>query len=156
MRKDGHPLPEVAWDKRVSLHVLPPLQASFSGELVAIAHATLGAPRFAGAIKEVWISVAQSGKDDTNELNVSGDVLINSVSCLTTKASIAHVSGEASQQKTTKAGSSDSGIQAAVLDYTNYTFEPGDVFEVKWYITRTASPTTEIQNPVVVVELEPT
>lgn len=154
MRKDGSPLPEVGWGQRIALNVMPPLQGSISGEITATKVMPLGVSRFKGAVKDVWISVADSGKDDTSTLSIAADVRINGATCLATRPAIAHVSGESGGQKTTgKAG--DTGITQAVLDYTNYTFEIGDVFECTFIMTRTASPTTEMDNPCVVVELEP-
>jgi len=153
--KSDHVFPEVGWRERLALNVMPPMQVSWSGELVAdVCGVPAGTARFKGRVKRVWVSCAQSGKDDSNELNFSGDVMINDTSCLTTMAGIAHISGEDSQQKTTgKTG--DTGIVEAVLDYSNNSFEIGDVLEVDLHVTRTASPTQEIQCPVVVVELEP-
>jgi hypothetical protein len=64
------------------------------------------------------------------------------------------VSGEASQQKTTIA-TGDTGITQAVMDTDNNSYNPGDVITVTLSLTRTASPTTEMLNPVIVLELEP-
>jgi hypothetical protein len=154
MIKDGHPLPETGWRERLALNVMPPLQGCVSGELTANSVLPLGLARFKGAVKDVFISVAASGKDDSNTLSVAGEVRINGTTCLSTQPAIAHVSGEASQQKTTGT-TGDTGITAAVLDYTNYTFDIGDYFEAEFKLTRTASPTTEIANPCIIVELEP-
>ena len=155
MRPKGHPLPETGWKERLALNVMPPLQGTVSGEITSTTVIDpLGVARFKGAVKSVWVSVANSGKDDSNALAIAADVRINGETCLATMPAISHVSGEAAQQKTTgKTG--DTGITAAVLDYTNYTFEIGDVFECTFIMTRTASPTTEMSNPCVIVELEP-
>jgi hypothetical protein len=67
---------------------------------------------------------------------------------------ISHVSGEASQQKTTKV-TGDTGITQGVVDPTANTFTAGDIFTYELYLQRTATPTTEIANPCIVVELEP-
>ncbi len=155
MRKKAGPLPSVHWARKVDSQVMEPLSATVSGEITASRiDVPLGAPRFAGEVTGVYLSVANSGKDDSNELNITGEVYINAVSCLTTAPSIAHISGEDAQNKTTVV-TGDTGILQGVVDKTANTFSPGDVFTASFLITRTASPTTEIMNPVVVVELEP-
>jgi hypothetical protein len=132
------------------------MSVAVSGELTAtVGGAPLGAPRFDGSIEDVWISVGASGKDDTNSLSVEADVRINGTSALTTKPKIAHVSGEASQQKTTKV-SGDTGVTQVDLNESANTFSAGDVISYDLVLTRTASPTTEISNVALVVELLPT
>ena len=149
------PNPSVNFEKIVAESVLPPLQLPISGELTSsVSKYVFGAARVAGEVKDVWISVGASGKDDTNPLQVTGEISINGTSCLSTKPSIAHVSGEASQQKTT-AKIGDTGIAQAVLDYDNNTFVEGDVFTCDLTLVRTSSPTTEMSSIVVCVELEP-
>jgi len=74
---------------------------------------------------------------------------------LSTVPSICHISGEASQAKTTKV-TGDTGIIQAVIDEDANTFSPGDIFTVEIIgIKRTSTPTTEIANIVIVVEVEP-
>jgi hypothetical protein len=114
----------------------------------------LGVPKRAGKIANVFLSCEQSGKDDSNALSFTCDVRINATSCLTTPPVIAHVSGEASQQKTTKV-TGDTGITQAVMDTSNWTFNEGDVITANLVLTRTASPTTEMKTACIVVELEP-
>jgi hypothetical protein len=41
------------------------------------------------------------------------------------------------------------------MDADNFSFDPGDVITADLVLTRTASPTTEILNPCLVLELEP-
>lgn len=156
MRSQGHPLPETGWRERLALNVMPPIQGTVSGEITAGHVVNLGSTRFKGAIKNVWMSVGQCGRDDTgNTLSLAADVRINGLTALATQPTIAAVTGEAAVQKTTaKVG--DTGITAGVLDYTNYTFEAGDTIEATFVLTRTASPVNEMANPCVVVELEPT
>ena len=115
---------------------------------------TLGAAPFAGSVKNVWISVGASGKDDAQPLSIEANVKINGTDCLSTNPRIAHVSGEVSQQKTTY-NSLDTGITEAVLNTSVCTFNAGDVFTYGFEIVRTPSPTTEIQAPCLVVELLP-
>jgi len=156
MRSKGHPLPEVGWKERLALNVMPPIQATVSGEITATTVINLGTPRFKGAIKNVWLSVGQCGRDDTgNTLSLAADVRINGTTCLATQPSIAAVTGEAAIQKTT-AIAGDTGVTEAILDYTNYTFNAGATIEATFVLVRTASPGSEMANPCVVVELEPT
>jgi len=149
------PFPSPAFSKQVEFALSQSFGVNFSGEITADAgNSPIGSPKTAGKVANVFLSVEKSGKDDTNPLQVTGEVLINSVSCLTTKPSIAHVSGEASQQKTTIV-TGDTGIAQAVMDTDANSYNPGDVLSASLTVVRTASPTTEILNPVIVVELEP-
>lgn len=146
-----YPQMEILGDARIQ----PPLQFARSGEsTVTTGVNPLGAVRKAGRVVDVWLSVAASGKDDSNPLQISGDVFINGTTCLTTKPSITHVSGEASQQKTTKV-TGDTGIAQAVINTSANTVAPGDILTCVFTVVRTATPTTEISNPVIVVEFEP-
>lgn len=148
------PYPNRAFPKQVAANVLPPLVATVSGELTTnVTGKPMGAVRFPGRVSDVWLSVGGSGKDDTNTLQVAGDVLINGTTCLSTNPVIAHVSGEAAQQKTTK-NDADTGVTQAVLSTSN-TVSQGDVITYSLTLTRTTSPTTEMRNVAVVVEFEP-
>lgn len=147
------PFPSVAFNEQVAANALVPAVAVFSGELKADLYGTLGSPRVGGRVSDVWLSIGASGKDDSNTLSVEGDVLINGTTCLSTKPKIAHVSGEASQQKTTKV-TGDTGITQRALA-TASTFSAGDVLTYVFDITRTATPTTEMDNAVLTVEFEP-
>jgi len=156
MRSKGHPLPETGWTERLALNVMPPLMASISGEITATSVVNLGMTRFKGAVKNVHLAVGNAGVDVSgNTLSLAADVRINGTTCISTSPAIAHVTGETAMQKSTKS-SSDTGITQAVLDYTNYTFDAGDLIEATLVLTRTASPTTEMANPCIIVELEPT
>lgn len=156
MRKSGPPLPETGWSERLAHNVLPPLMATISGELTATTVVNLGMARFKGAIKDVHLTLGSSGSDIAgNDLSCAVDVRINGTTAISTQPVVAHVTGETAVQKSTKS-SSDTGITQAVLDYTNYTFDAGDLIEATLVVTRTASPTVEMANPCVIVELEPT
>jgi len=149
------PFPIPNWRKMLSANIMQPLFSSFSGELEAnVDRAPLGAARTSGIVTDVWLSIGASGKDDSAELQVSGEVFINGVTCLTTKPSITHVSGEASQNKTTKVPG-DTGIAQGVIDTTANSFSVGDSFSYDLTVVRTGGPTTEMSNPTIVVELEP-
>ena len=132
------------------------MKANVSGEITdqKTGH-TLGAVDFDGIVSKVWLSVGASGKDDSAALSLEADVFINGTTCLTTKPKIAHVSGEASQQKTTLGSAADTGITEDVLLATAKGFNAGDVLTYNFELTRTASPTTEMKAPCLVVELMP-
>ena len=149
------PLPGVAFSKIASENVMAPLVAVVSGELTAnVTGMPIGSARAAGKVSDVWLSVANCGDDDTNDLKAQVNVKINGTTCLGTQPYISYVSGETgSQQKTTKV-TGDSNIQQAALASTN-TFSPGDVFSYDLALTRVASPTVEMANLTITVEFEP-
>ena len=149
------PYPSPNFSKQAESVLSQSFGAVVSGEVTANTGVIpIGAVKTAGRVGNVFLSINVSGKDDTNPLQVSGEVYINSVSCLTTKPSINHVSGEASQQKTTLI-TGDTGIAQAVMDTDNNSYNPGDVLTAALTVVRTASPTTEMAHIVIVVELEP-
>lgn len=155
MRSGVGPFAEPGWRKRIAANILDPLMGSYSGEVTAtVTDLTLGATRFAGEVVAVWMSVASSGKDDSSELNITGEVFINGTTVLSTTPKIAHISGEAAQQKTTVV-TGDTGIVQGEINTDQNSFSPGDVITGSFTVERTASPTSEIDNPVIVVELEP-
>jgi len=132
-----------------------PMMALISGEITAtVCNAALGAVNVSGSIKAVWLSVEESGKDDTNTLSFTVDVKINGTTCLTTQPIIAHVSGEASTNKTTKT-SLDTGVTQSVMDASANDVTLGDMLTYEMTLTRTASPTTEMRNIAIAVEIEP-
>jgi len=129
--------------------------ALISGELTASQKGVpLGVANVAGKSSNVWLSVGASGKDDTNDLSVTVDVKINGTSCLTTAPIIAHVSGEASTNKTTK-DDADTGVTQCVMDPDANDVSYGDVLTYDMLLTRTASPTTEMCTFAIAVEFEP-
>ena len=131
------------------------LKYNYSGEVKVSGYEfVLGTPRKPGNISNAFFSVLESGKDDTNALDIEVDIKINGTSCLTTKPKIAHTSGEDSEQRTTITDEDD-GVTIAVIDGDANAYEPGDIITGKWTLTRTATPTTEIQHVCVVVELMP-
>lgn len=154
MKQRKGPYPSPGSPKQWAANILPPLVAVVSGELTAnhtgVPMGSVGLP---GRISDVWLSVGGSGKDDGHTLKVTADVLINGTTCLTTNPALAHVSGEAAQQKTTKT-STDTGVTQAAVSSSNSVAQ-GDVISYSLTLTRTASPTTEINNVAVVVEFEP-
>ena len=155
-RYDSGPLPTQRFAQQVADVALPPLFGSLSGEVtVSVMGQPLGLARFDGAIVGVYASVLASGKDDTNDLNAEFDVKINGTTIFTTKPKIAHVSGEASQQKTTYPEAADTGITDAVINASAAEFSTGDMIDWDFVLTRTASPTTEMSQPSIIVELRP-
>jgi hypothetical protein len=155
MKQGLGPYPSPAFKQLIAANDPSPMMATFSGEISASAPGRmLGAANVGGKVSDVWLSVGASGKDDSNTLSLAVDVKINGTSCLTTQPAIAHVSGEASASKTTKA-TGDTGITQRVLDPDNNDVSLGDVFTYDLTLTRTASPTTEMSAVAVVVEIEP-
>jgi hypothetical protein len=131
------------------------MQEAVSGEVTASrTNVPLGAAAFAGRVSAAWFSVEESGKDDSNDLYLEMNVKINGTTCLSTKAKIAHVSGESSMQKTTVV-TGDTGVTQAVVDNSANSCSIGDIITYDLELTRTASPTTEMSTPSVAVELEP-
>ena len=155
MKELKGPFPGVATMKQMAANIMAPMMGSFSGEITAnIGGAPLGAAKLGGVISDVWMSVDDCGNHNT-ALSGEIDVLINGTTCLTTKPAIASNSGEtASAQKTTKV-TGDAGILQAVINTSANAVSPGDVISWDLTLTRTGSPPTEIKNPVVVVEFEP-
>ena len=149
------PLPDPAFGKQVASVAMQLNDGMASGEITTSKLGEpLGLTRYAGKILNVGVSVLGSGKDDAQDLYVEADVFINGVSCLTTKPKVAHVSGEAAMQKTSLE-TGDTGITQAVMNAAANEFAVGDVITWNLELTRTASPTTEIHNPAVTVEVEP-
>lgn len=156
MRELVGPFPAAEWRKMLAANVQPPVVGSISGEITTNKTGVpIGVVRTSGHVVGVWMSLGASGKDDAHTLSLDTDVRVNGTSCLTTKPKIAHVSGEASQQKTTKV-TGDTGVTQAVVNYSASEVSPGDVLTMNLTLVRTATPTTEIQNAVVMVEIEPT
>jgi hypothetical protein len=155
MERGRGPYPSPAFKQQVAANTTTPMLMTVSGEVTASENGvTLGAASVGGRVSDVWLSVGASGKDDSATLSIAADVKINGTSCLTTAPVIAHVSGEASTNKTTKV-SGDTGITQRVLDSDNNTLSPGDVLTYDMTLTRTATPTTEMSAVAIAVEFEP-
>jgi len=155
MKKNRLPSPSVVFGHQVNEMITSPQVIAPSGEFTAsIVTGNLGPVLDPARISDSWLSVGASGKDDDDDLSLTGSVYINGVAALSTEPAIAHVSGEASQQKTTRV-TGDTGITHAVVDTDNNTANPGDVITYDLTLVRTASPTTEMSSVSLVVELEP-
>ena len=149
------PYPSPGAIKQWAAMLTAPMQILISGEITASIHnAAFGGINVSGDIKAVWLSVEESGKDDTNTLSFTVDVKINGTTCLTTQPIIAHVSGEASTNKTTKTDL-DTGVTQSVMNASANAVTLGDMLTYEMTLTRTASPTTEMRNIAIVVEIEP-
>jgi len=149
------PYPSPGFKRQVAANDPSPMVGTISGEVTASSPGRiLGAVNVSGKVSDVWMSVGASGKDDSATLSITADVKINGTSCLTTPPVIAHVSGEASTNKTTKV-SGDTGVTQRVLDTDNNDVSQGDVLTYDVTLTRTATPTTEMNAVAVVVEFEP-
>lgn len=150
----NRPTPSIAFAKDVALYNEPPLVCSISGELkVSRMNHVLGAPHFSGRVRNVWMSVGNCGTDATDALNISGEVYINGVSCLTTTPKIAGVSGESGSQKTTLV-TGDTAIVQGVVNPAANSFDRGDVFtcNIKLQVT---TPEDYVESIVLVVDLLP-
>jgi hypothetical protein len=155
MKSMKGPFVSVAINKQIAANVPVPLVGVISGEIKASAMGMpLGAVMTGGRVSNVWLSVAASGKDDAQTLRLTGNVYVNGITCLTTQPYIGHVSGEASQHKTTKI-TGDTGIVQAGMNSTNNVCAAGDMITCDLVLTRTATPTTEMSNATIVVEFEP-
>ena len=130
-----------------------PLFLTFSGEITATSPGhPLGACGISAKVRNVWLSVLGKGKINVNPLSIAADVLINGTSCLTTQPIIAASSATSTNGNTLTSGT---GITQAVVDGSANTITPGDFLSCDLTLVRTASPTTEINNVTVVVEIEP-
>ena len=155
MKQKQGPYPSPSAMAQWAANEASPMMALISGELTTnVSGAPLGAANYGGKIQDVWLSVEGSGKDDSSTLSLTVDVKINGTTCLTTAPVIAHVSGEASTNKTTKV-SGDTGVTQATMSSAN-SVSPGDMITYDMTLTRTASPTTEMRNFVIAADFEPT
>jgi hypothetical protein len=155
-RRPLGPYPTPNFARLVNDVAEPSMVGFYSGQITTSKLGVLmGAAKGAGKVVDAWVSIKGSGKDDSNSLNISGQVYINGASCLSALPSIRHVSGEAATNKTTKA-TDDTGVAQAIVNTAANSYSVGDVFTCDFIIARTASPTTEMQNAVIVVDLEPT
>ena len=155
MKQRMGPYPSPGARKQWAANDPSPMIALVSGELTAnVTNAPIGAVNIAGKVSNVWLSVEESGKDDAADLSLTVDVKINGTSCIDTAPIIAHVSGEASTNKTTK-DDADTGVTQCTMDGDNNSVSYGDILTYDMVLTRTASPTTEMRTFAIAVEFEP-
>lgn len=128
------------------------LRASYSGQItVSKLGLPVGTSDIAGYVKDVWLSVGACGRDDSNTLSVAADLKINGTTCMTTQPKIYGKNGAASANRTTAA--SGEGVIEAVIDDSAASVARGDVLTWDLTLVRTATPTTEMANAFLVVEL---
>lgn len=103
----------------------------------------------AGSIVSVIGAVVENGSDASNPLTMTFTVLKNATAVCTTDPSILKTAASDTKVSTAAAGT---GITQAVLKTDgSCDFVAGDQIMVTFDITRTASPTTEITTPSVMV-----
>jgi hypothetical protein len=155
-RMDSGPLPTQRFAQQVADIALPPLQGCLEGSQTSSStDQPLGITRFDGSVVGVFATIGGTGKDDDNALSGEFDVMVNGATVLSAEATIAHVSGEGSLHKTSFPEAADVGVTEAVIDPDSAEFVAGDIITWNFNLKRTASPTTEITNPCIIVELRP-
>lgn len=158
-RRYRGPLPTSDFNKMLAYEVMPPMVDFVSGEI----HHTpfnsgermLGIARYSAKVKSVNMSLLLSGKNNTNVPTVEADVFINRASCLTTKPKIKHVSGEATQQKTTFSEAGDTGVTASVVNESANSIVAGDVLTWRVYYSGEKAPTSKPHGAGIIVEFDP-
>jgi hypothetical protein len=155
MPKYPGPLPNSDFRRQVASEVMAPLVGSISGEITTSSRLVLGTTRYKGRVTDVVMSVLNAGKNDATVPTLTGNVRINGTTIFSTQPVIAHVSGEAAQQKTTHTDAADTGITAHVINESANTFSPGDVIVWDALYSGNTGPTTKMNNASVLVEVEP-
>jgi hypothetical protein len=126
------------------------LNAAVSGEITATKRGIpLGMALVSGKVTAAVLALGDRGVDSSNPLKMELDIKKNGTSIFTTKPSIMDdgTGGVATSRI------SGEGIMPAVLDESRCVVAAGDVFTADLSMTRTASPTSEMKNPVIVLEL---
>lgn len=150
------PWPSINFDRQVADVVLPPLMGFVSGEVSASKPGLpLGVARCTGKVVGVTFSVLSAGKNNTSVPTGTATVYVNGAAVCSTNPSIVHVSGETAQQKTTASSAGDTGVTEAVIDHTANSFSVGDVFTWDFTYVGSTSPTTKMNTPSIIVELDP-
>jgi hypothetical protein len=107
----------------------------------------------AGKIVSVVGAVVENGSDATNPLTMAFVVKKNTTAVCSTDPAIAKT---AASDATVNTYASGTGItQATIKTDTTPVCAGGDIITVDYDITRTASPTTEIAGPSVVIGFKP-
>ena len=84
------PFPSPGWIKQQAANNTAPMMALISGELAyGNVSGPLGACAMAGNISAVWLSIEESGKDDSATLSVTADVMINGTTWLAPMTALA-------------------------------------------------------------------
>uniref|UniRef100_A0A6M3IQE5 Uncharacterized protein n=1 Tax=viral metagenome TaxID=1070528 RepID=A0A6M3IQE5_9ZZZZ len=149
------PMGDVSENRRLSANIMPPLMDVISGEVYYNQYGRpLGAAHNSGRVSDFYLSVLECGRDDDAPINLSGELYINGVTCLTTKPSIGGAASEAGSQKTTRIAGDDD-ITQAVIDGSANDVTAGDVLSWDCIIDSQSSPDTKINGIVAVVVFEP-
>lgn len=129
------------------------LMATISGEFTASKNGMiLGVAPFTGRVKAVNIGLNNCGRDDSNPLNSAVDVKVNGTTIFSTKPSIDRNNGSAGTKKSTFGG--ETGVTQPVFTVVRPPVSAGDTLTCDVTVTRTASPTTEMNGLSVFVDLE--
>lgn len=127
-----------------------PIIVPISGEITANKHGIpVCVPDFAGRVQDAFLSVSGRGVDGSNALSLELDLQVGGTSVFGTKPKIEK--GSADAYATTAI--SGEGVTEAVVDDDNNTFAIGQPILANLTLVRTATPTTEIKSPVIVVYL---
>ena len=148
-------LPSPVFAKQATEFCLPAGKAFVNGEITSDVEGLLDITRQSGKITDVAIAVNASGLDNAQTLSMEVDVYLDGVTCLTTKPKITYTSGEASQQMSTAVSGEYTDITCAVLDTDAVEFAENTLVSFQANLTRTASPTTEMEGLCVFVKYEP-
>jgi len=143
----------------VSQKVLAPMEANISGEVAASrAGIPIGVVKDDAYVTQVIFSVSSAGVGTEGSAFPSGEVDVkvnNTTSIFSTKPRIGAVSGESAQQKTTLSSAGDTGIIQPAYHATSGELSAGDVLTWDFDYNGDATPDTKMQNPTIMVELEP-
>lgn len=148
-------LPSPTFPEQVTTFGLPAGKAVINGDITADTTGILDITRQAGRITDVAIAVNDSGVDVTNPLSIEVDVLIDDVTCLTTKPKITYTSGEANQQMSTAVSGEYTAITQAVIDADANSFAENALISFSADLTRTGTPDDEMGGLCVFVKYEP-
>lgn len=120
--------------------------AAVQGEVTADSNARfIFEAQDAGVVSSFVGGELENGSDASNPLTMTFECKKNGTTILTTKPSITKAAAADTRVSTENSGT---GITQAVIKTDgSAAFAKGDIFEVDFDITRTASPTTEITTP---------
>jgi hypothetical protein len=134
------PFPSVNFSKLVqkamSVQSMPLQVLSYdqSGEVTSsVIGQPIGTVLADGVLSDFVVSLANQGRDDTNDLSLSVDLLLNGASVLSTPVVLIGASGEAGAH-----------LVGDLPTFSTTDVERGDILTANYTLTRTASPTTEM------------
>lgn len=152
MKKRQPPYPGMVSLKHVVTNTPTAVSAAYSGAITTnIPNIQVGAASVDGEISDVWFALGDCGVDASHALYIEADVYINGTTCLSTRPrSYARAAG--ARVNTIASGQY---IRIASISTSANKVVRGDQITCDVVLTRTASPTTEIQNFVVCVDIQP-